>query len=81
MSRYFFNLEGDRNSALDLVGRDLIDDQAAKSEAARFAADFGTTDGIGGPLGYHWIEVLDSSQRPVLRVPIGHANDEPNRQH
>lgn len=81
MSRYFFNLQGGQNSALDLVGRDLADDEAAKSEAARFASDYGSADGIGGLLAYDWIEILDNSQRPIARLPIGHANEEPNRQH
>lgn len=79
MTRYFFNLEGDQNSALDLVGRDLADDEAAKAEAVRFAAQFATPDEIGGLLAYAWIEVLDTSQRPVIRLPIHHANDEPDR--
>lgn len=79
MTRYFFNLQGDHASALDLVGRDLAGDEAAKSEAARFAAQFETADEIEGLLAYDWIEVLDQGQRPVARLPLGHANDEPSR--
>ena len=79
MTRYFFNLQGDGASALDLVGRDLSGDEAAKSEAARFAAQFETPQEIEGLLAYDWIEVLDNSQRPVARLPIGHSNDEPDR--
>ena len=79
MGRYFFNLQGDDASALDLVGRDLDGDEAAKSEAVRFAAQFETADEIEGLLAFNWIEVLDYSQRPVARLPLGHANDEPDR--
>ena len=79
MTRYFFNLQGDQTSTLDLVGRDLPSDEAAKSEAARYAAQFETADEIRGLLAYEWIEVLDHSQRPVARLPLGHANDEPSR--
>ena len=79
MTRYFFNLQGEGSSALDLVGRDLAGDEAAKLEAVRFAAEFETADEIGGMLAYDWIEVLDNSQRPVARLPLGHANDEPDR--
>ena len=79
MTRYFFNLQGNDASTLDLVGRDLAGIEAAKSEAARYAAQFETADEIGGLLAYDWIEVLDQSQRPVARLPLGHANDEPSR--
>lgn len=79
MTRYFFNLQGEGSSALDLVGRDLMSDEAAKTEAARYAAQFETADEIGGLLAYDWIEVLDAGQRPVARLPLGHANDEPDR--
>lgn len=79
MTRYYFNLEGEGSSALDLVGRDLADDEAAKSEAARFASQFDSPDELAGMLAYHWIEVTDQSQRAVARLPLGHANDEPSR--
>lgn len=79
MTRYFFNLQGDNASTLDLVGRDLSGDEAAKSEAARYVAQFETPDEMAGLLAYDWIEILDHSQRPVARLPLGHANDEPDR--
>lgn len=79
MTRYFFNLQGDQSSALDLVGRVLAGDAAARSEAARYASQFETADEIDGLLAYDWIEVLDHSQRPVARLPLGHSNEEPNR--
>ena len=79
MTRYYFNLQGNDASALDLVGRDLADDEAAKTEAARYAAQFETPAEIEGLLAYDWIEVLDYGQRPVVRLPIGHSNDEPDR--
>ena len=79
MARYFFNLQGGETSALDLVGRDLSGDEAAKTEAVRYAAEFDSPEEIGGMLAYDWIEVLDASQRPVVRLPLGHANEEPSR--
>ena len=79
MTRYFFNLQGEHASTLDLVGRDLSGDEAAKLEAGRFAAQFETAEEIGGMLAYDWIEILDQGQRPVARLPLGHANDGPNR--
>jgi hypothetical protein len=79
MSRYYFNLEGDGSSALDLVGRDLDSDEAAKAEAARFASDFESPEELAGMLAYNWIEVTDQSQRPVARLPLSHVNDEPSR--
>jgi hypothetical protein len=79
MSRYYFNLEGDGSSAVDLVGRDLASDEAAKTEAVRFASQFDSPDELAGMLAYQWIEVIDHSQRAVARLPLGHANDEPTR--
>lgn len=79
MNRYYFNLEGDDTTALDLIGRELPHDEAAKSEAARYASEFDNAEEMNGMLAYDWIEVLDQSQRPVARFPLAHVNDEPSR--
>jgi hypothetical protein len=48
MARYFFNFENASSSRPDLVGRDLRDETAARSEAAKVAADLATNDAIEG---------------------------------
>ena len=79
MTRYYFNLQGDHATALDLVGRDLESVEAAKTEAVRVAGEFDTAEEISGLLAYDWIEVLDDSHRPVARLPLAHTMDEPSR--
>ena len=80
MPRYFFHFEGEKSATADLIGRDLPDDEAAKSEAARLAADVGIDDAIEGDLPIlEWVEVVDESQRPVARLPVAAAIREPNR--
>jgi hypothetical protein len=80
MPRYFFNFENDCSAAADLVGRDLSDDDAAKKEAAKLAADAGFTEAVEGQLPtFKWVEVLDESQRPVARLPVADSIREPNR--
>jgi hypothetical protein len=63
-----------------LVGRDLPDDEVAKAEARKLAADLGTDHAIQGlsPTSA-WIEVIDQAQRPVARLPVARAIKEPNR--
>lgn len=80
MPRYFFNFESDSSAAADLVGRSFPDDEAAKHEGAKLAADVGTSEAIEGECpAYQWLEVLDETQRPVARVPVAAAIREPNR--
>lgn len=79
MPRYFFNFEGDEVAA-DLIGRELRDDQAAKVEAAKLAADIGVSDAIDGEWPrFDWVEVMDEEQRAVARLPVANAIREPNR--
>jgi len=78
--RYFFNFDNSASAVAHLVGRDLPDDEAAKLEAAKLAADLGTTDAMEGQSPtYEWIEVLDESQRAVARLPFASTIHEPNR--
>lgn len=80
MPRYFFNFDNDSAAVADLVGRELPDDEAAKQEAARLAADLGVLHAINGEHpAYDWIEVLDETHRTVVRLPVSAALKEPNR--
>lgn len=80
MPRYFFNFEDEHSGSADLVGRDLPDDEAAKLEGARLAAEVGIDDAVDGELpAYAWIEVIDEEQRPVVRLPVAETIKEPNR--
>ena len=80
MPRYFFSFAAEQTAYADLVGRELRDDEAAKTEARRLAAELGTDHAIeGSPPAYYWMEVTDEVQRPVLRLPVRAAVAEPNR--
>ncbi len=80
MPRYFFNFENAKSSVTDFIGRDLPDELAARSEAAKLAADLAMDHAIEGrwPT-YQWIEVVDEGQRPIARLPIIDVIREPNR--
>jgi hypothetical protein len=78
--RYFFNLETGPEGSVDLVGRDLPDDEAAKSEAAKLAADLSIDRALEGELPrFEWIEVRDEAERAVARLPVAASVKEPNR--
>ena len=80
MPRYFFNFESGGSAQADLVGRDLPDDGAAKTEAAKLAADIGMSDALEGKWpSYEWVEVVDEEERAVARLPVANAIREPNR--
>jgi hypothetical protein len=80
MPRYFFNFENDASIQADLVGRDLPDDQAAKTEAAKLAADVGMSGALEGQWpAYQWVEVVDEEERAVARLPVADAIRAPNR--
>jgi hypothetical protein len=80
MPRYFFNFERAGSLTADLIGRDLRDDEAAKNEALKLAADVGTDDALQGEWPrFDWLEVLDEQQRAVARIPVADAIREPTR--
>jgi hypothetical protein len=80
MPRYFFNFDDRATGSADLIGRNLPDDEAAKSEARKLAADLGIDQAREGrsPT-FRWIEVIDEAQRPVARLPVADTLREPNR--
>ena len=78
--RYFFNFENHQSMTADLVGTDLPDDEAARIEAAKLAADQSIADAVEGELpAFAWIEVIGEDQRPIARLPVGDTIHEPNR--
>ena len=80
MPRYFFSFDDGRAGTPDLVGRDLRDDEAAKTEAVRLAAEVGLDRAIEGQLPrYGWIDVRDEAQRAVARLPVVECARDPNR--
>ncbi len=80
MPRYFFNFEGSGKTAPDLVGQELIDDEAAKAEAERLAADVRLQPTVeGGQPAFDWVEVLDEYERAVARLPLTSVARDPNR--
>lgn len=82
VTRYFFNFGKQDGCAAspDFVGKDLPDDEAAKAEAAKLAADAGISDAVEGEVPtFLWIEVVDEEQRPVARLPVANMVREPNR--
>jgi hypothetical protein len=80
MPRYFFNFESDGSGTADLVGRDLPDDEVAKTEAAKLGADIGMSGALEGKWPtYEWVEVVDQEERAVARIPVANAIRAPNR--
>ena len=80
MRRYFFNFGDKSHSVPDLVGTALSDDEAAKAEAKRLAAQLAIDQAVDGKLpAYEWIEVVDEVDRPVVRLPVAVAVKEPHR--
>ena len=80
MPRYFFNFEGEGKIAPDLVGKELANDQAARLEAERLAADVSLQPRIEGKQpAFDWIEVLDEYERAVVRLPVSGVAKDPSR--
>lgn len=69
MDLYFFNLQGEKSIAMDLVGRRLRSQSSARSHAADFASGAARVEEEGGPA-FRWVEVLDQGHRPLFRLPI-----------
>ena len=80
MPRYFFNFDCGAAGSTDFVGKDLPDDESAKSAATKLAADLGMDSAVKGERPtYEWIEVRDESDRAVARLPVADSLREPNR--
>jgi len=80
MPRYFFHFENDQRKLEDLIGTDLANDEAAKTQALKLAADLAVEDAVkGNPPRFDWLEVVDEDNCIVARFPIVRAIREPNR--
>lgn len=80
MRRYFFHFENGERRLEDLIGMDLANDQAAKTQALKLAADVAVEDAVkGDPPRFDWLEVVDEDNCIVARLPVADAIREPNR--
>jgi hypothetical protein len=77
--RYFFNVHGETFANPDMVGRDLVDDDAARAEAHQLAKEVVVAELTGGLPEKTWVEVVDEDQRPILLMPIDEAPAGPTR--
>ena len=77
--RYFFNVHSETFANPDLVGRDLIDDDAARAEAHQLAREVVIAELTGGLPEKTWVEVVGEDQRPILLLPIDEAPAGPSR--
>ena len=74
MPTYYFNLRGEDFELPDLAGKSLSDDQAARAEAERLAAELIESALISGnPPPAAVIEVDDEQMRPILALPLNPA--------
>jgi hypothetical protein len=78
-ARYFFDVHGETFANPDLVGRDLVDDDAARAEAHQLAKEVVVAELTGGLPEKTWVEVVDEDQRPILLMPIDEAPAGPTR--
>ena len=71
MPTYYFTLRGEGFELPDLAGRSLPDDEAARAEAERLAAELVETALVAGTVPPDAIvEVDDEEMRPVLALPL-----------
>lgn len=77
MPTYYFILRGEGFELPDLAGKSLRDDEAARAEAERLAAELVETALVAGRLPPDAvIEVDDEEMRPVLALPLNGAKFE-----
>lgn len=71
MSTFYINIHGPDFEAIDLVGRDLADSEAARVEALRTARELLAEDVTHGKMPpEEWIELQDADHRPVMTLPL-----------
>lgn len=74
MPTYYFNLRGENFELPDLAGKSLSDDQAAREEAERLAAELVESALVSGAVPPDAVlEVDDEEMRPVLALPLNPA--------
>ena len=71
MTRYFFNLSAENGDVTDLIGVDLPGVEAARLYAKSRVTELWSEQILAGkPPLIGWLEVVDSENRAVLRVPL-----------
>ena len=71
MPIYYFHLRGEGYEVPDLAGRECPDDEAARAEAERLAAELIETALISGEApAAATVEVDDEELRPVMAIPL-----------
>lgn len=74
MPTYYFTLRSESFELPDFAGKSLPDDEAARAEAERLAAELVETALIAGTLPPDAVvEVDDEELRPVLALPLNSA--------
>jgi hypothetical protein len=74
MPTYYFNVRGEDFELPDLAGKSLGDDEAARAEAERLAAELVESALICGAMPPDAIvEVDDEQMRPLLALPLNRA--------
>lgn len=74
MPTYYFNLRGKDFELPDLAGKRLDDDEAARAEAERLAAELVESALVAGAVPPDAVvEVDDEQMRPVLALPLNPA--------
>lgn len=74
MPTYYFTLRGESFELPDLAGKTLPDDEAARAEAERLAAELVETALASGALRPEAVlEVDDEEMRPLLALPLSGA--------
>jgi hypothetical protein len=75
MPTYYFTLRGESFELPDLTGKPLPDDEAARAEAERLAAELIETALVAGTVPPDAVvEVDDAEMRPVLALPLNAAH-------
>ena len=71
MPIYYFHLRGEGFEVPDLAGRECRDDEAARAEAERLAAELIETALISGETpAPATVEVDDEELRPLMAIPL-----------
>jgi hypothetical protein len=71
MPTYYFQLRGEGFEATDLAGLECADDEAARAEAERLAAELIETAIVAGEIpAPATVEVDDEELRPVIAIPL-----------
>ena len=74
MPTFYFHLRGEGYDVPDLAGQSYPDENAARAEAERLAAELVEQARLAGtPPADAIIELVDSDLRPVLALPLREA--------